>query len=937
MGTGGEEILMSEAVTFRVKRYDPDQNKSEYVSYEIPLIKGMTILEGLWHIVDYIDGSLAFRYSCRGAVCGSCAMLINGVIDLSCHTQIADIHPETVTIEPLPYFKVLRDLVVDMEPFMDKLEAVKPYFQKLKAHDRELLQSPEDRKKISKTIDCILCAACNSSCPLAAMNDDYLGPAALTAASRFAFDSRNPEGPDRLLKLNGLGEFDGCMRIARCTKVCPKYIVPDERIDEVRDYVANHPSKQNVETKKTTCGYCSTGCGLSVDVKGTEPISLKTTQTTPVNKGRACPKGWSALAPMSSEDRATTPLVRNDQGKLESVDWDTALQAFTKNFKAIQDKHGKESVAFISTGQMLTEEMALSGCLTKFGMGILHTDGNTRQCMASAVVAYKQAFGFDAPPYTYQDFEETDLAIFVGANSFISHPIMWERLMLNKKNPHIIVIDPRRTDTARQAHDHLQIKPKSDQALFYGVARILIQNDWLDKTFIEKNTNNFDEFKAHVQTYTLDKASQDTGLPKEKIRELAELIHTKKNVSFWWTMGINQSFVGVRSAQAMINICLMTGNIGRPGTGPNSITGQCNAMGSRIFSNTTSLMAGYDFTNADHRKTFSKILNIDPALIPDKNPLPYFKIIEGIRSGDIKGLWIVATNPAHSWINQNDFQELMGKLDYLVVQDMYDSTETAQMADLVLPAGGWGEKEGTFINSERRITVLRKLTNPPGNALSDFDIFKLVAKYWGCSDLFKDWTEPQAVFEFMKKTSKDMPCDITGMTDYDMVESHGGIQWPFPEGAQLNGNESRLFEDGRFYHADGKAKFLFSDPDPFPETPDKEYPYLLLTGRGSVAQWHTQTKTSKVEGLRKLYPAEVYIEMNPTDAKKLRIANDDWVTVTSRRGEVKARAAVSDTMTPGQFFMPMHYPETNKLTFPAFDPFSAQPSYKACAVAVKGG
>ena len=467
-------------------------------------------------------------------------------------------------------------------------------------------------------------------------------------------------------------------------------------------------------TTTMVCGYCSTGCGLDVHLKGGAAIGLTPATDYPVNLGVACPKGWEALTVLSAGDRATTPLARNALGRLEPVDWETALRIFCDQFQAIQRAHGPESVAFLSTGQIVTEEMALLGSLAKFGMGIVHGDGNTRQCMATAVVAYKQAFGFDAPPYTYQDFEESDVLVLVGANLCLAHPIMWERVCRNRHDPRIVVIDPRTTETAMAATTHLAIRPKSDLTLFYGVARILIREGWIDGDFIAAHTTGFGEFKEFLCDYPMHRVTRCTGLSEHQVSEFARAIHEGRRVSFWWTMGVNQSHEGVRTAQSLINLALLTGNMGRPGTGANSITGQCNAMGSRLFSNTTNLLGGHDFLNPDHRRKVAAILGIDAARIPDRNSWSYPEIIEGIRDGKIKGLWVIATNPAHSWIDQGDLHELLGRLDFLVVQDMYATTETAQHADLLLPAAAWGEKEGTLINSERRIGLIKKVARARG-------------------------------------------------------------------------------------------------------------------------------------------------------------------------------------------------------------------------------
>ncbi len=698
-------------------------------------------------------------------------------------------------------------------------------------------------------------------------------------------------------------------------------------------------SQQPDATTNMVCGYCATGCGLTVHLKGGEAINLSPSTKYPVNLGMACPKGWEALTVLDAPDRATSPLLRTANGSFQRVDWNRAMHEFVTRFRAIEQKHGPQANAFISTGQMVTEEMAYLGALAKFGMGMLHGDGNTRQCMATAVVAYKQAFGFDAPPYTYADFEESDVLVFVGSNLCIAHPIMWERVMRNPNHPEIIVIDPRQTETAMNATQHLQVNPKQDQVLLYGIAKILIDNNWIDRSFIQSHTSQFEEFQAFVQQFDLQRVALESGLSIEQLQKFAETIHAGKRVSFWWTMGVNQSHQGVRTAQAIINLALMTGNIGKPGTGANSITGQCNAMGSRLFSNTTGLLGGHDFTNPEHRQKIANILKIDEQRIPSENSLAYHEIMEGILKGRIKGLWVICTNTAHSWINQNKARDILERLDFLVVQDMYHSTDTAQLADLILPAAGWAEKEGTFINSERRIGRVKKVRHAPGEALSDFNIFRLVARSWGCENLLSEWISPAAVFETLKQISRDTPCDITGIADYDMLDQAGGIQWPFSETeAQLAATpktERRLFDDGQFYHADRRARFIFEASRPLAEPTTKKYPFTLLTGRGSASQWHTQTRTSKSAVLNKLYPVQPFVEINPADARELGIHENELVEVVSQRGFMTAMAFFTHCVSPKQVFIPMHYKDTNKLTDSVFDPYSKQPSYKACAVAIR--
>lgn len=692
-------------------------------------------------------------------------------------------------------------------------------------------------------------------------------------------------------------------------------------------------------TTSAVCGYCSTGCGLKIHLRDGAAINVTPDPLYPVNHGMACPKGWEALRVLDAPDRATHPLLRQEDGRMQKVSWLEAITAFCTRLQAIQAEHGSESVAFLSTGQIPSEEMFFLGCLAKFGMGLVHGDGNTRQCMATSVVAYKQAFGFDAPPYTYADLEASDVLVFIGANPCVAHPILWQRVLRNPHQPEIIVIDPRKTETAMAASEHVSLRPKSDLALLYGLAQLLIQTGMIDRDFIDAHSEGFAEFQSHIAAFTPERASEESGVPIEQLMRIADKIGTGERVSFWWTMGVNQSHQGVRTAQAIINLALMTGNFGRAGTGANSITGQCNAMGSRLFSNTTSLVGHHDFASADDRAKVAAALDIPLERIPTRSSLAYDEILTGIEQGTIRGLWIIATNTAHSWINSPRAQALLKRLDYLVVQDMYCSTETAQLADLLLPAAGWGEKEGTFINSERRIGRVKRVSRAPGEALADFSIFRLLADGWGCGEMFARWDSPAAVFELMKSVTRGQPCDITGIENYAMLDRCGGVQWPWTEQDRAEQAdppvERRLFEDGRFYHSNGRARFVFAQPEAAPEATDADYPFVLLTGRGTVSQWHTETRTSKSPVLRQLIPRDPLVEIHPDDARRCHIDAGDWVRVVSRRGTADVRAWITSNVQPGQLFMPMHDAQTNGLTLDSFDPHSRQPSYKHCAVALR--
>ncbi|MEX2658569.1 MAG: molybdopterin-dependent oxidoreductase [Acidimicrobiales bacterium] len=695
--------------------------------------------------------------------------------------------------------------------------------------------------------------------------------------------------------------------------------------------------KQPDAVTSMVCGFCSVGCSLDVHLREGQAVNVVPTTAYPVNLGMACPKGWEALTPLGAPDRATTPLLRDSGGELVPVAWPQALASFTERFKGILAAHGPESVAFLSTGQIPTEEMALLGAFAKFGMGLVHGDGNTRQCMATSVAAYKQSFGFDAPPYSYADLEESDVIVLAGSNLCIAHPILWERINRNRHGPEIVVIDPRSTETAVAATQHLAIRPKSDLTLFYGIAHLLVARGWVDERFIAEHTSGFDDFAAHVSAFKPARVAEATGLSVVQLERFAEAIHAGERVSFWWTMGVNQSHEGTRTAQAIIALALLTGSIGRPGTGANSITGQCNAMGSRLFSNTTNLLGGHDFADPDHRAKVAGVLGIDEGLIPDRASDAYDQILEGVVAGRVRGLWIVATNSAHSWIDQGHLEEVLDRLDFLVVQDMYDTTETARLADLVLPAAGWGEKEGTFINSERRVGLVKKVATPPGQAITDFGIVKLLAESWGVGDRFARWSSPEAVFAILQELSAGQPCDLTGVEGYEMIDTAGGVQWPYPAGsAPLEpGAERRLFEDGRFFTPDGRARLLFDEPRAPRAIVSDAHPLVLLTGRGSSSQWHTGTRTEKSPLLRSLAPSSPYVELAPEDAAARGIGPGDDVVVVSARGSMRGLAFVTATVAAGQVFVPMHFARANQLTAAEFDPHSRQPSYKWAVVDVR--
>ncbi len=690
-----------------------------------------------------------------------------------------------------------------------------------------------------------------------------------------------------------------------------------------------------MEKIQSTCNLCALACNLDFYVEDNKIARISPTVDYPVNKGFCCIKGLNLDKQQSKFRARKTPLLRDKDGNMQEITWKDGFNIFAKKMTDIQNKYGKESVAFISTGQMPTEDMALLGHVGRNYMGI-NGDGNTRLCMATSVVAHKQSFGFDAPPYTLNDAELSDTIILIGANPVIAHPIFWGRIRGNE-DAKIITIDPRRSETAANSDIWIDIKPKSDLVLMYTLANTLIENEWIDKKYIENFTDGFEDFKNHVKKFTLENVYEETGISKERVLELAKVIYEGKRVSFWWTMGVNQGYQAVRTAQSIINLALITGNIGRPGTGANSLTGQCNAMGSRVFSNTAGLYGGGEYDNPVRRKAVAKALEIDESLLPTKPTIPYNLIIEKIKEGEIKGLWVVCTNPRHSWANNEEFEKAVKELDFFVVQDIYEDTDSAKLCDLFLPSVPAIKKEGVIINTERRASKVNPILAKEEDELTDYEILLGIGKALGMGSLLDNWKTPKDAFELLKKCSKGMPCDITGIT-YELLEGEDkkgsrGIQWPFREGEELKEDERRLYEDNMYYTPNKKAKLYFEDIAENPTKPSEEFPYIFNSGRGTVGQWHTQVRSREIDAVNNIIQNKSYVLINPKLARELNIVDNERIKIKSQNGVSKEfTAVISEDVKKDHLYAPIHYIETNALTPSIYDPYSKEPSYKTVAV-----
>ena len=683
----------------------------------------------------------------------------------------------------------------------------------------------------------------------------------------------------------------------------------------------------------TTCGYCSVGCGIEIGVKNGSAIASRPLTSHPVNRGKLCPKGLSEHYTLQAPNRAKYPLLRK-RGKLVRVSWDEALTTLVERFRNVQEKYGPGVLGVISTGQLVTEEFYTLGKLVQLGFGTNNYDGNTTLCMASAVSGYKISFGSDGPPGAYEDLEHADVIFLIGANIADNHPILCQYLEANRKKK-LIVADPRVSKTAMMADLYLPLKPRSDLALLNGLAYLLIRYNLIDRSFIDKHTTGFAELQTFLEAYPPERVSEITGLSEELIYKTAFLYGRAKAAFIGWTMGVNHSTLGTATVNAICNLALLTGNIGRLGASPFSITGQCNAMGTREAGFTASMPGYRKFECEEDRKELARLWGIEESQIPKKRGLAYPDIIEAAVAKRIRALWIIATNPLVSFPNQQVLRHGLSNLDFLVVQDGFHPTPTTELADLVLPAAIWGEKEGTYTNSERRVSKVNKAVDPPGEAWSDFEIFLAIAEKLGCRDkLYPGWRTVEDAFNEWRSVSRGRLCDYSGIT-YQRLEQEGPIQWPCPEGAAPNSG-ARLYTDGHFPTPDGRARLVCSHWEPFPEQPHPDFPFVLNTGR-TVEHWHTGTKTRGVPILEKLSP-NAWLEMNPRDAKRLGLRSHDLVDIISRRGRVQAvELRLTEIIAPGQVFMPFHYFETNvnEVTQSAFDPISREPNYKQCAVRVE--
>jgi ferredoxin-nitrate reductase len=739
-----------------------------------------------------------------------------------------------------------------------------------------------------------------------------------------------------------------------------------ERADE---YTTEEPD----EWVQSACVLCSIGCGLDIGVKENRIVGVRGRAGDRTNHGRLGPKGLYGWQANNSGQRLTTPLIRRD-GNLEPASWDEAMELIVARSRETKESYGADALGFYNTGQMFAEEYYTLGVLVDAGIGTNHLDGNTRLCTATASTSYIESFGTDGHPGSYTDFDVTDAIFLVGHNLATTGTVLWARILdrLDGPNPpRLVVVDPRETMTAKRAEVHLAPKVGTNLALMNGLLNEIIEKGWIDRDFINEHTVGFDKLAKTVSAYPLDRVSKITGIEPTKLEAAAEVLGTAESLVSTALQGVYQSLHATATAVQINNLQLIRGMIGKPGCTVFQMNGQPTSQNTRECGANGEMFAYRNWQNEKHMEELSRLWNVDPLTVPHwKPPTHAMEIFRFVETGVIRFLWVICTNPAVSLPELARVRNILkGDGVFLVVQDAF-MTETAELADVVLPAAIWGEKTGTFTNTDRTVHLSLKAVDPPGEARSDLDIFLDYSRRMDFRDkdgqpLIK-WHDPESTFEAWKECSRGRPCDYTGLT-YDKLRDGSGIQWPVTD-EYPNGRE-RLYTDGVFntsseyceeyghdlatgasvepaqYKAKdpkGKAWLKDAEYEPPSEQPDNRFPLLLTTGR-VVYHWHTRTKTGRVAELNEAAP-DGFIQLSEADANERGISEGDMVKVTSRRGSVSAPARLGD-IEPGMVFVPFHYGywdednghdrAANELTMTAWDPVSKQPYFKYSAVQVE--
>jgi len=721
----------------------------------------------------------------------------------------------------------------------------------------------------------------------------------------------------------------------------------------------------------SVCLLCSYGCGLDIGVKDGRIVGVRGRESDRTNHGRLGPKGLHGWVANHSSDRLTTPLVRR-KGELQPATWDEAMDLIVRRSKELIDRHTANSIAFYTSGQLYLEEYYTLGIIGKAGIGTPHMDGNTRLCTATADFALKESFGTDGQPGSYRDIDVTDAIMAIGHNIASQQTVMWMRILDRRagpKPPKLVVIDPRRTETAKEADVHLALKVGTNVALLNGLQHVMIKRGWIDHTFINTHTVGFEKLEKLVSTWTPDRVERVTGVPERELMKAAAIVGESSTLLSTVLQGVYQSMQATAAAVQVNNIQLMRGMIGKPGCSVLQMNGQPTAENTRECGADGDFPGFRNWENEVHMQEMARLWNVERHKLPTYAPPTHaMQIYRYAEEGTVKMLWISGTNPAVSLPELGRIRHILNLSSlFVIVQDAF-RTETTEHADVVLPTALWAEKTGCYTNVDRTVHLSEKAIDPPGLAKSDFDIWLDYAKRMDLTD--KDgaplvkWSTPEDCFQAWKICSKGRPCDYSGMS-YAKLRGRA-IQWPCNEQAP-EGTE-RLYTNHRFntqadycetyghdlttgavntpeeYRArdpQGKAFLHAVEYQPPHEEPDDDYPFMVTTGR-LVYHWHTRTKTGRSKELNDAAP-DAFIQMHEDDAARLGIQAGDWVEVESRRGHVTARAKLGDIL-PGHLFIPFHYgywddPDrmraANELTITEWDPVSKQPYFKFAAARAK--
>ncbi|MBO8204786.1 molybdopterin oxidoreductase family protein [Prochlorococcus marinus] len=696
---------------------------------------------------------------------------------------------------------------------------------------------------------------------------------------------------------------------------------------------------------KSQCPYCGVGCGLKMRPKSLvsdDKWLVSGDRDSPSTQGKLCVKGATVCETLK-DGRLKEPLYReNLNEEFKQISWDESYEILKENILSSIKNYGPDSIAMYGSGQFHTEDYYVAQKLLKGAIGTNNFDANSRLCMSSAVAGYNRSFGSDGPPCCYEDIDHCSLILLIGTNTAECHPVLFDRIKKRKRNVNdnlkVIVIDPRETETSSIADFYLQISSGTDLFLFIGIANYLYKNQLTDQNFINKSTESYFHFVKHIQKWDLKKISEICNISEQTIFDIAKLWGESKNVLSLWSMGLNQRQEGTAAVNGLINLHLMTGQIGKEGSGPFSLTGQPNAMGGREAGGLSHLLPGYRFVkNKIDRNEIEKIWGFPEGKISAKQGLSAFEQIEAIKKGSVKIWWIAATNPLVSMPNLNFVKKALSKCPLIILNESYEQSESIKYAHLVLPAAQWSEKDGVMTNSERRVTLCPSFRESNKNSKPDWQIFAELGQKIGYLKQFEYESSSDVYDEFLKTTTKRL-CDMSGLS-YQLLKNHGPQQWPYPKGSVPSTSSKRLYEDGHFPTETGKANFCIDDPIGLAEPPSDEYPLILTIGR-YLSQWHTMTRTSKVQKLTKKNP-EPLLEINSKDALSLKIKNDEIVKIKSKRGEVQAKVQITDKIKAGTVFLPMHWGfsqknmcEVNSLMHEKSCPISKQPELKACAVII---